>query len=51
MEFLSSKEIGDVDRLSRLIPKQSEPLEEAIIAALSTEMKIKNFAIQWRNFQ
>ena len=41
MEFLPSKKIAHADGLSRLIPKLSEPLEETVIAALSTEMEIK----------
>ena len=42
MEFLLSKEIGYADRLLRRTPKLSESLKETIIAALSTEMEIKN---------
>ena len=51
MEFLPFKKIGHVDGLWRLIPKLSEPLEETVIVAWSTEMEIKKtyFAIQWRN--
>ena len=41
MEFLRYKEIGHADGLLRLILKQSEPFEETVIAALSTEMEIK----------
>ena len=53
MEFLPSKEIRHTDGLSRLIPKLSEPLEETIIAVLSTEIEMKKktyFAIQWKNY-
>ena len=42
IEFLSANEIGHADELSRLTPKLSEPLEETLIAALSTEMEIKS---------
>ena len=48
MEFLPSKEIGHVDGFWWLIPKQSESLEETLIAALRSEMDIlkkKYFAI------
>ena len=41
MEFLLSKEIGHPKVLSRLILKLNEPFEEALIAALITEMEIK----------
>ena len=41
MEFLPSKEIAHADGLSRLIPKNTEPLEETVIASLKSEMDIK----------
>ena len=41
MEFLLSKEITYADGLSRLIPKNTEPREETIIASLTSEMDIK----------
>ena len=41
MDFLLSKKIPYVDGLSRLIPKITEPLEETVIASLSSEMYIK----------
>ena len=41
MEFLPSKEIAHADRLSRLIPKNTEPLEETVIASLNSEMDVK----------
>ena len=41
MEFLPSKEIAHADGLSRLIPKNTEPLKETIIASLKSEMDIK----------
>ena len=40
-EFLPSKEIAHVDGLSRLIPKNTELLEETIIASLKSEMDVK----------
>ena len=43
IEFLPSKKIGHADGSSRLIPKLSEPSEETVIAALSTEMEIKTY--------
>ena len=43
MEFFPFKEIGHAVGFSRLIPKLSESLKEAIIAALSTEMEIKTY--------
>ena len=42
MEFLLSKKIPHADGLSRLIPKIREPLEETVIASLSSEMDSKN---------
>ena len=42
MEFLPSKKIPRVDGLSKLIPKITKPLEEAVIGSLSSEMDIKN---------
>ena len=42
MELLSSKKIPHADGLSGLIPKIREPLEETVIASLSSEMDIKN---------
>ena len=41
MEFLSPKEIAHTDGLSRLIPKNTEPLEETVIASLKSEMNVK----------
>ena len=41
MEFLPSKEIAHEDGLSRLIPKNTEPLEKTIIASLKSEMDEK----------
>ena len=41
IKFLPSKEIAHVDGLSRLIPKNTEPLEETVIASLKTEMAVK----------
>ena len=42
MEFLPSKKIPHADGLPRLIPKIREPLEETVIASLSSKMDIKN---------
>ena len=41
MKFLPSKEIAHVDGLSRLIPKNTEPLEETVIVSVRSEMDIK----------
>ena len=41
MAFLLSKEIAHADRLTRLIPKNTEPIEETIIASLKSEMDVK----------
>ena len=41
MEFLPSKEMVHADGLSRLIPKNTEPLEETAIASLRSEMDVK----------
>ena len=41
MEFLPSKEIAHADGLSRLIPKNTEPLEETVIASFRSEMDVK----------
>ena len=41
MEFLLSKEITHVGGLSRLIPKNTEPLEETVIALLRSEIDVK----------
>ena len=43
MELLPSKEIAHVDRLSRLIPKNTKSLEETVIASLMSEIDIKCF--------
>ena len=52
MKFLPSKKIQHSDGLSRLIPKTREPLEETVIALLSSEMDIKMFCItQLKNYQ
>ena len=37
MEFLPSKKFGHASGLSRLIPKMREPLEDTVIASLSSE--------------
>ena len=41
MEFLPSKEIAHADGLSRLIPKNTETLEETVIASLKSEIDVK----------
>ncbi len=41
MEFLPSKEIAHADGLPRLIPKNTEPLGETVIASLRSEMDVK----------
>ena len=42
MEFLPSSKLSHADGLSRLIPKQTEPLEDTVIAALRAETEVKN---------
>ena len=42
MEFLQSSELCHADRLSRLFPQNSEPLEDTVIASLQEEIEIKN---------
>ena len=41
MEFLPSKKIAHADGLSRLMPKNTEPLEETVIASLRSEIDVK----------
>ena len=41
MEFIPSKEFAHADGLSRLIPKNTEPLEETVIASLRSEMDVR----------
>ena len=41
MEFSQSKEIAHMAGLSRLIPKNTEPLEETVIASLKSELDVK----------
>ena len=45
IEYLPSKQIIHADRLSRLVPKYSEPFEDTIIAALRTDCEIKNMIV------
>ena len=40
MEFLLPKENAHADGLSRLIPKNTEPIEEIVIASLKSEMDV-----------
>ena len=40
MEYMSSKNIGNADELSRLIRKCAEPLEDTVIAALREEKEL-----------
>ena len=40
MEYVPSKSLGHADRLSRLIPKYTEPLEETVIAELRDESEL-----------
>jgi hypothetical protein len=42
MEYVPSKKLGHADGLSRLIPKQTEPLEDMVIAAIQAEAEVKN---------
>ena len=41
VEFLSSKDIAHVDGLSRLIPKNTEQLEETVFALLRSKMDVE----------
>ena len=41
MELLPSKEIAYADGLSRLVPKNTKPLEETVIGSLKSEMDVK----------
>ena len=41
LEFLPSKEIAHADALSRLIPKNTELLEETVIASSKSEIELK----------
>ena len=41
MEFLPSSKLCHADGLYRLIPKNSEPLEDTVIASLQAEIEIK----------
>ena len=43
MEHLSSNKFGHADRLSRLIPKYREPLEDTVIASLQSKGELKTF--------
>ena len=45
LERLPSIQIGHADGLSRLIPSQSEPLEDSVIASLRTDCEIKNMML------
>lgn len=40
MQYISSKNIGHADGLSRLIQKCAEPLEDTVIAALREEKEL-----------
>ena len=42
MEFSPSKKIPLADCLSRLIPTIREPLEETVMASMSSEINVKN---------
>ena len=44
-KYLPSRQIGHADGLSRLIPSQSEPLEDSVIASLRTDSEIKNMML------
>ena len=45
LEYLPSRQIGHADGLSRLVPSQSEPLEDPVIASLRTDCEIKNMML------
>ena len=42
MEFLPSNKVCHADGLSRLIPKNSKPLEDTAIASLQAEVEIEH---------
>lgn len=41
MDYQPSKKLGHADGLLKLIPKNAEPFEDTVIAALKNEMEIK----------
>ena len=41
MEYLPSKKFSQADRLSKLIPKYKEPLEDTVITSLQFEGELK----------
>ena len=45
MEYISSKKIGHANGLSRLIPKNTKPLEETVIASLKEEKELSGLLI------
>ena len=45
LEYPPSRQIGHADGLSRLVPSQSEPLEDSAIASLRTDSEIKNMML------
>ena len=45
MEYISSKKNGHADGLSRLIPKNTEPLEETVITLLKEEKELSGLQI------
>ena len=45
LEYLPSRQIGHADGLSRLVPSQSESLEDSVIASLRTDSEMKNMML------
>ena len=46
MDFITSSKISHADRLSRLIPKHTEPLEDTVIVSMRTKVEIKKYIMQ-----
>ena len=45
LEYLPSRQIGHADGLSKLVPSQSEPQKDSVIASLRTDSEIKNMIL------
>ena len=45
MEYITSKKIGHADGLSRLIPKNTEHLEETVIVSLKEEKEFSELLV------
>ena len=51
MEYISSKEIGHADGLSRIIPKNTKPLEETVIASLKEEKELSGLLVTLKDIR